>query len=103
METQIDDLFEFLNYRSLNSPKTSSPVKKVVKRRYVNRSPSAFVTARKKKIEIPKMPELPDLRSTDEKKEEIIGKIDTMINSSDTSTRSLRALKKLIVKFAESI
>ncbi len=103
MENQIDDLFKFVNYKSTSSPKTTSPNKKVVKRRYVNRSPSAFVTSRKKKLEIPKMPELPDLRSTDEKKEELIEKIDTMISKSDTSTRSLRALKKLIVKFAESL
>ena len=102
METQIDDLFSFVEYGSL-SPKTSSRSKKNVKRRYTNRSPSTFVTARRKKLEIPKMPELPDLRSSSEKKEEIIEKIDDMINSSDTSTRSLRALKNLIVKFADSL
>ncbi len=103
METGIDDLLNFVNYRSLDSPKTASAFKKVVKRRYVNRSPSAFVTTRKKKIEIPQMPELPDLRSTDEKKEELIEKIDTMLKNNDTSTRTLRALKKLIIKFAESL
>ena len=105
MENQIDDLFSFVGYRSPNSPKTSSPFKKVVKRRYINRSPSAFVTTRKKKIQVPKMPELPDLRSADEKKQEIIETIDAIITDSLTKkytpTKSLKALKTMIIKFTE--